>query len=142
MTDGPTDLPDVLAEIEELCDLGVDLAEAGSFAKAIEAYEAAWELLGELPHEQDGSAWILGNLGYTRFLQGDYARGRDDLTRALTLPGGEGNAFLHFRLGQCHFELDDLDTAAEQLLLAFALEAEAVFVDEHPKYLALIQGRA
>ncbi|MDG3007872.1 hypothetical protein [Paludisphaera mucosa] len=132
---------DVDAEIEELCDLGVDLAEAGSFAKALEAYEAAWELLDDPAEEQEGSAWILGNIGYTKFLQGHYAAGRVDLARALTLPGGAGNAFLHLRLGQCLFELDDLPRAAEQLRLAFLIEDEAVFVDEDPKYRALIDGR-
>lgn len=125
-------------EIDELCDLGVDLAEAGSFARALEAYEAAWALLAEPAHEQEGSAWILGNIGYTRFLQGDYAAGRDDLARAMTLPGGDGNAFLHLRLGQCLFELGDLHRAGEQFRLALAIEAEAVFVDEDPKYRDLI----
>ena len=125
-------------QIEELCDLGVDLAEAGSFARAIEAYESAWALLAEPAHEQEGAAWILGNLGYTRFLQGDYAAGRDDLARALGLPGGGGSAFLHLRLGQCFYELGDLRRAGEQFRLAFAIEAEAVFLDEDPKYRALI----
>jgi tetratricopeptide (TPR) repeat protein len=125
-------------EIEELCDLGVDLADAGSFAKALEAYESAWALLGEPAEAQEGSAWILGNIGYTRFLQGDYSRGRDDLARALTLPGGAGNAFLHFRLGQCLCELGDLRRAGEQFRLAFDLEGEAVFLDEDPKYRALL----
>lgn len=125
-------------EIDELCDLGVDLAEAGSFARALEAYESAWALLDEPAHEQEGSAWILGNIGYTRFLQGDYAAGRDDLARAMTLPGGADNAFLHLRLGQCLYELGDLRRAGEHLRLAFAIEADDVFVDEDPKYRALI----
>lgn len=125
-------------EIEELCDLGVDLADAGSYAKALEAYESAWGLLAEPADEQEGSAWILGNIGYTRFLQGDYAAGRDDLARALTLPGGDDNAFLHLRLGQCLHELGDLARAGEQFRLAFAIEGEAVFIDEDPKYRALI----
>lgn len=125
-------------DIDELCDLGADLADAGGFAKAIEAYESAWALLEHPAHEREGSAWILGNIGYTRFLQGDYAAGRDDLTRALTLPGGEDNAFLHLRLGQCLHELGDLRRAAEQFRLALALEGEAVFIDEEPRYRALI----
>jgi tetratricopeptide (TPR) repeat protein len=125
-------------EIEELCDLGVDLADSGSYDRALEAYEAAWSLLAEPPHEQEDSAWILGNIGYTRFLQGDYAAGRDDLERALSLPGGDDNAFLHLRLGQCLYELGDLARAAEHFRHAFAIEAEAIFIDEDPKYLALI----
>lgn len=125
-------------EIEELCDLGVDLAEAGGFAQALEAYESAWGLLPHPAEAQEGSAWILGNIGYTRFLQGDYAQGRDDLTRALTFPGGSANAFLHLRLGQCLYELDDLRRAREQFRLAFDIEGEAVFVDEDPKYRALL----
>jgi len=135
-----TEPVDVAAEIEELCDLGVDLADAGSFVKALEAYEAAWELLGEPPHEQEGSAWILGNIGYTKFLQGHYLAGRDDLARALACPGGAENAFLRLRLGQCHFELGEMDQAAEQLRLAFAIEDETIFVDEDPKYRALLDA--
>lgn len=125
-------------QIEELCDLGVDLADGGSYSRAIEAYESAWDLLDEPAHEQEGSAWILGNIGYTRFLQGDYAAGRDDLTRAMKLPGGESNAFLHLRLGQCLFELGDDRRAGEQFRLALAIEGEAVFLDEDPKYRASI----
>ncbi len=125
-------------EIEELCDLGADLADAGGFSKALEAYESAWSLLEHPAHEREGSAWILGNIGYTRFLQGDYAAARDDLTRAMTLPGGDRNAFLHLRLGQCLHELGDHPRAAEQFRLALALEGEAVFIDEAPRYRALI----
>ncbi|WP_165073015.1 tetratricopeptide repeat protein [Paludisphaera rhizosphaerae] len=125
-------------EIEELCDLGVDLADAGSFAKALEAYESAWALLGEPAEAHEDSAWILGNIGYTRFLQGDYSQGRDDLARALSLPGGTENAFLHFRLGQCLYELGDHRRAGEQFRLAFDIEEEAIFVDEDPKYRALL----
>ncbi|AMV40733.1 Tetratricopeptide repeat protein [Planctomyces sp. SH-PL62] len=135
-----TDPAELAAEIEELCDLGVDLADAGNLVKALEAYEAAWELLADPAHEQEGSAWILGNIGYAKFLQGHYLAGRDDLARALTLPGGGGNAFLHLRLGQCHFELGDLEPAAQHFRFAFAIEDEAVFVDEDPKYRALLDG--
>jgi hypothetical protein len=52
-----------------------------------------------------------------------------------------GNPFLHLRLGQCRFELGDLDRAADELARAYMGDGEDVFEDEAPKYLAFLKTR-
>lgn len=132
-------LDDELSEqIQELCDLGIDLADGGRFDKALEAYDMAWDLLPEPKIEWEDAHWILGNMGEAWFLQGEFATGRDVLERAMECRGAVGAGFLHLRLGQCFFELGELDRAKEELTIALTHEAETIFVDEDPKYLALV----
>jgi hypothetical protein len=45
------------------------------------------------------------------FLGGDYVAGRDNLTVAMHCADAIGNPFLHLRLGQCHFELDNFGSS-------------------------------
>ncbi len=127
-------------QIHELCDLGIDLADGGRFDKAVEAYDMAWDLLPEPKTEWEEAHWILGNLGHARFLQRDFAAGRDALERAMECLDAVGTSFLHLRLGQCLFELGDMDRAREELTLALTHETETIFVDEDPKYLSLVVG--
>lgn len=127
-------------QIQELCDLGIDLADGGRFDKAMEAYDMAWDLLPDPKTGWGEAFWILGNKGAALFLQRDYAAGREVLERALECEGARGESFLHLRLGQCLFELGEMDRAREQLTLALEHEAETIFIDEDPKYLSLIMG--
>lgn len=128
---------DLSDQIHELCDLGIDLADGGRFDKAMEAYDMAWDLLPEPKTEWEEAHWILGNKGDAHFSQRDFTAGRDVLERAMECKDAVGTSFLHLRLGQCLFELGDMDRAREELTLALTNEAETIFVDEDPKYLAL-----
>jgi hypothetical protein len=56
-------------------------------------------------------------------------------------PDALGNPFLHLRLGQCRFELGDLDRAADELARAYMADGEDVFDGEDPKYLAFLKTR-
>jgi len=127
-------------QIQELCDLGIDLADGGRFDKAREAYDMAWDLLPEPKTEWEEAFWILGNMGDAYFAQRDYAAGRDVLERAMQCRDAMGESFLHLRLGQCLFELGDLERARKELTLALENEAETIFIDEDPKYLSLVMG--
>ena len=56
-------------------------------------------------------------------------------------PDAIGNPFLHLRLGQCQFELGNLDRAADELARAFLIEGKQVFEDSDPKYLDFVESK-
>ena len=51
-----------------------------------------------------------------------------------------GNPFLHLRLGQCHFELGNLDGAADELARAYMSAGDEIFVGAD-KYFAFLKTR-
>ena len=123
------------AEIERLCARGDADADLDRFAAALASYWAAWDLLPEPKLACEKATWILAAIGDVNFLGGDYEAGRDNLSTVMHCPGAIGIAFLHFRLGQCHYELGDQLQAADELLRAFLGGGAALFDDEDPKYL-------
>ena len=132
----------IYAEIHRLCALGDDEAERQQFAAALTSYWAAWDLLPEPKTEWEAATWILGTIGDTNFVSGDYVAGRDNLSNAMYCPDAIGNAFLHLRLGQCQFEVGDLDRAADELIRAYMGAGPDIFRDQDPKYVRFLQTRA
>lgn len=57
-------------------------------------------------------------------------------------PNAIGNPFLHLRLGQCQFELEALDRAADELMRAYMGGGAEVFQDQEPKYMRFSQSKA
>ena len=123
------------AEIERLCARGDADTDLDRFPAALASYWAAWDLLPEPKLACDKATWILAAIGDVNFLGRDYEAGRDNLSTVMHCPGAIGIAFLHFRLGQCHYELGDQLQAADELLRAFLGGGAALFDDEDPKYL-------
>ena len=57
-------------------------------------------------------------------------------------PNAIGNPFLHLRLGQCQFELGNLDRAADELMRAYMAGGPELFEDEDARYLRFLATRA
>ena len=130
MADDPSD------DIDLLCARGDADADLGRYPAALASYWAAWDLLPEPKLDSEKATWILAAVGDVNFLGGDYEAGRDNLSTVMHCPGAIGIAFLHFRLGQCHYELGNEAQAADELLRALLGGGAALFDDEDPKYLA------
>jgi tetratricopeptide (TPR) repeat protein len=114
------ELPDETHEsIKTLCEKGDALAEDGKYSEALEQYWAAWDLLPEPRTDWEAATWILAAIGDANFLGGNFIAGRDNLSMAMHCPDAVGNPFLHLRLGQCQFELGNLDRAADELARAY-----------------------
>ena len=128
-------------QIDALCAQGDALAEQENYPKAIETYWAAWDLLPEPRTDWEASTWILTAVGDANFLGRDFVAGRDNLGSAMHCPGAIGNPFIHLRLGQCQFELGDLDQAADNLARAYLPEGKRLFENDDPKYLAFIKSK-
>ncbi|HZL90999.1 MAG TPA: hypothetical protein VFB96_21720 [Pirellulaceae bacterium] len=110
---------DLYEDIQSRCKTGDDLAAQGNYADALAQYWAAWDLLPEPKTDWDAATWILAAIGDANFLAGDFVAGRDNLSTAMHCPDAIGNPFLHLRLGQCQFELGNLDRAADELTRAY-----------------------
>ncbi|HMF19790.1 MAG TPA: hypothetical protein VKE98_21475 [Gemmataceae bacterium] len=127
--------------IQALCAEGDALAEKENFPAALKKYWAAWDLLPEPKVNWEAATWILGAIGDANFLASDFVAGRDNLSMAMQCPDAIGNPFLHLRLGQCQFELGNLERAAYELARAYMGEGSEIFADEDPRYLAFLKTR-
>lgn len=135
-------LPDDKHEIiQQLCEIGDDHAANGDYAKALEQYWAAWDVLPEPKTDWEAATWILAAIGDANFMGRDFAAGRDNLSMAMRCPDAIGNPFLHLRLGQCQFELGNLERAVDELARAYLLEGTKIFDNDDPKYLAFVKSK-
>lgn len=120
--------------IKALCAAGDKARENDNPTDSLRLYWKAWDLLPEPAEEWEAATWILGAVGDVNYHIGDYEAGRDNLSVAMRCPGGLGNPFLHLRLGQCRFELNELERAADDLARAYMGGGWEIFQEEDPKY--------
>ena len=128
-------------EIKSLSQSGDALAEAEDYTQALVQYWNAFDLIPEPKNEWEATTWVLAAIGDANFLSKDYQAGIDNLSNAMYCPNAIGNPFLHLRLGQCLFEMEFLDQAADELIRAYALEGEELFSEDDPKYLDFLRTR-
>jgi hypothetical protein len=76
-----------------------------------------------------------------QLLSGDFVAGRDNLANSMHCPDAIGNPFLHLRLGQCQWELGNLDRAADELTRAYMGAGDEIFESEDPKYLSFLKTK-
>lgn len=126
--------------IQALCAEGDALAEETNYPAALKKYWAAWDLLPEPQTDWEAATWILAAIGDANFLGGDFVAGRDNLSVAMHCPAAIGNPFLHLRLGQCQFELGDLDRAADELARAYMGAGDEIFAGAD-KYFEFLKNR-
>jgi tetratricopeptide (TPR) repeat protein len=131
---------DIHGRIQKLCKKGDALAENDNFSAALKQYWAAWDLLPEPKTQWEAATWILGAIGDANFLGDDFVAGRDNLSMAMCCPGAIGNPFLHLRLGQCEYELGNLDRAADELTRAYMGGGAEIFEDEE-QYFEFLKTR-
>ncbi|MGE7371258.1 hypothetical protein ACQKKX_19660 [Neorhizobium sp. NPDC001467] len=130
------------ARIEALTDAGDALGAEEDFEAALDRYWDAFELLPEPKTDWEAGTFLLAAIGEANFFQGDFAAGAENLDLAMDFPGAPDNPLLALRLGQCLFERNDPDRAAETLMRAYRAEGAALFADEDPKYLTFLATRA
>ncbi len=129
-------------EIKRLSALGDEHANKEAYSDALASYWAAWDLLPDPKTDWSAATWILIAIGDANYLSGDYAAGRENLSNAMNCPGAVGNPFIHFRLGQCQFELGHLDRAADELMRAYMGSGRDLFDQHDPKYFQFLASRA
>jgi tetratricopeptide (TPR) repeat protein len=130
---------DLRIMIDKLCQKGDQFAQIDQSDDALDQYEAAWELLPNPKNQWPAATWILMAAGDVYFERRDFHAASDTLRKALEYPDGEGNPFIWLRLGQCLFEIGDLNGAADALETAFRMNGNELFADEDPKYLHFLK---
>ncbi|MFP2957695.1 tetratricopeptide repeat protein [Myxococcus sp. 1LA] len=128
------------ARIVELCAQGDALAEQEDYAGALRRFEQALALIPEPADSHDSTLWVCVAIGDMHFQLGQYTEGREYLRRAVALPDGLGNPFIHLRLGQFAFELGDMRRAGDELARAFMGGGDEIFDDEDEKYLQFVRS--
>lgn len=136
------ELPSSLHQrIRILCAEGDALAGRSKYPAALERYRDAFDLLPEPKTQWPLATWILAAVGDACFQGGDFKAGREALTAAAGCPGAGENPFIHLRLGQCLFELGELDRAAEELAHPLVTVGPDLFAHEDPKYFRFLRSR-
>ncbi len=131
---------EVFDRIEVLCEQGESYLERGKLLSALQKFQKAYDLLPEPSNIYPSGTWLLTAMGDINFMLQKYERAAANLSKALSSVEGEGNAFIHFRLGQCLYKLNKLVKAKEELSKAFQLEGKEIFDDEDPQYLQFFQS--
>jgi tetratricopeptide (TPR) repeat protein len=131
---------DLHDQIQALCAKGDSLAQNDQLPAALEQYWAAWDLLPEPKTQWEAATWILAAIGDANYLGEDFVAGRDNLSMAMRCPDAIGNPFLHLRLGQCEYELGNLDRAADELTRAYMGAGAEIFEDAE-KHFAFLKTR-
>ena len=137
------ELPNKLyQQIVALCERGDAMAEQEDYDAALVQYEEAWFLLPEPRSDWEAASWIQAAIGDAYFFTGDFDNAAQAFRTALNSLEAQQNPFLHLRLGQCEFEMENLPTAGDELIRAYMLGGDEVFEDEDPKYFEFLKSVA
>ena len=128
-------------EITRLSASGDAFANNENYAQALEEYWKAYDLIPEPKTQWEAATWLFAAIGDANFLSGDYQAGMQNLSAGMHCPGAIGNPFLHLRLGQCQYEIGNMERAADEFTRAYALAGEEIFLDDDPKYFDFLQTK-
>lgn len=127
------------AQIEKLGAEGDEFLEQENYSAAIERYEQAWQLLPEPRNNWDAATWLIASIGDAKYFANDYSGALAAFTRGVLEVGGLGNPFFHMRIGECCYELGQMERAGEELARAYMIGGEEVFQYEDKKYFELVR---
>lgn len=128
------ELDNVLAEkTRKLCLEAATLTTDGAYADALDKYWQAYDLI---PDQENSltAIWLIAAIGNVNFLNNDFEAGSDNLK----FIGGHPFSFL--RLGQCHYELGNMERAADALARAYMTAGASVFEGQDAKYLTFLSS--
>lgn len=115
------------------------LAEQENYSFALIEFEKALALVPKPKEKWAAASWILTAIGDCHFLMGHFAEAETQFQQALIAADGHEKAFNYMRLGQCLYELDQMEGAKQALARAYLLEQREIFNGEDPKYFLFLQ---
>lgn len=127
--------------IDDLSKEGNQLAEANDFDAAIKKYEQALAIVPQPKNEQEAAMWLYASIGDMYFFKEDYETSAENFYNALNCPDGQANGFVHLRLGEDLFEMEQKDKALDHLLRAYMLEGKEIFDGEDGKYFEFLSEK-
>lgn len=129
------------SRIKDLCAQGDALVEKRQFKEAFAFYSEALQLVPDPAEQYEATTWILTAIGDLYFAADKFEKSLTAFQDAVGCAGGLGNPFIHLRLGECRFELGELDRAADELARAYMGAGDEIFANEDEKYLAFLRTR-
>jgi tetratricopeptide (TPR) repeat protein len=130
------------ALIDKLSEEGNMLAEVNDFDGAIKKYEQAMAIVPQPQSEYEASMWLYASIGDMYFFKEDYETSASNLYNSLNCLNGQVSGFVHLRLGQNLFELDQKDKALNHFMTAYMLEGKDIFNGEDKKYFKFLRAKA
>jgi len=121
---------DIYDKIEKYCEQGNDLFEEDDFLGAIAIWQTAFDSIPDLHEDWNEAVWLKVSIGDSYYMIDEYQKSLDSMLDALNYPEALDNPFIHFRIGQCHYELGDKERSKNALLKAYMLSGKEVF-DDH-----------
>ena len=126
-----------MQSVNELCEKGTSLSEAGEYQEALVCFQCALEKIPATYDHEEERVWILAAIGDTLFQLQQYSNAMEYLRRAYFYD--PGNPFINLRFGQCELESGCIHDAKEHLLKAYMAEGATIFEGESLKYLQAIK---
>ncbi|TWU08571.1 DUF4303 domain-containing protein [Stieleria varia] len=132
-------LPDDLrSRVTELRLQGDQFRDAGDDLTALAKYQEAYDLIPEQKIEWSPGCWLLSKMGEVHFRLGNFS---DAAQCYLTqLPVNDESGVLQLSLGECFFELGQLESATKHFATAVQLSGITILEDLDPRYLELIHS--
>lgn len=131
----------ILDRIDAICEEADLLFEEEKSEEAIAKYNEALTLLPEPIEEYEPSAWLISSIGDVHFFDEKYDLALAQFEHAIGCVDSEENPYLLLRIGQCHFELGEMEEAEDAFHEAYAIEGEEIFEEEEPKYLEFLKSK-
>ncbi|MCF2829550.1 hypothetical protein GSF04_08845 [Pseudoalteromonas sp. A22] len=116
-------------EIEEYCEQGNDLFDEEDFQGAMTLWKKAFDLLADPDEDWEQAVWLKVSIGDSYYMLDEYQQSLDSMLDALNYPEALDNPFIHFRAGQCHYQLGDKERSKNALLKAYMLAGKEIFED-------------
>ena len=128
------------ALINSLSEEGNAFIEDENYSKAILVFEKALALIPEPIEDSSMATWLLVAIGDSYFLQENYLKSLKYMNHAVACRDGLGNPFIHFRLGQLNYELENYERAKDELIRVYMLDEMALFRNADVKYFDFLRS--
>ena len=129
------------SQISNLSEEGNALANEGKFEDAKRKFLDALRLMPEPHTDWEAATWLYVAIGDMHFRLRNFEKTLRCFINAVQCPGGLANPFVHLRLGQSYFELDNRDKAADELARAYMGAGMGIFMEDDPKYLEFLETK-
>ena len=130
----------IKALINSLSEEGNAFIESENYSKAILVFEKALDLIPEPIEDSSMATWLLVAIGDSYFLQENYLKSLKYMNHAVACRDGLGNPFIHFRLGQLNYELENYERAKDELIRVYMLGEMELFRNADVKYFDFLRS--
>jgi hypothetical protein len=128
-------------KVDQLFTKGEEFADDEEYTKALDRFQAAWNLLPEPKDDQEPAIQVLAAIADCHFYLGAWDACREAVQHAFRCGAELDNPFLRLRLGQSLYELGDEREAANWLVPVYLTEGREPFEDDDPKYLEFFRNK-